>query len=277
MHSKHYVALALLWLLPFAAWAQTATLSCTAPTQNTNGSPLTNLVSYKWYWGTALGNYPNQKTTPSSAGCNTVIDGLTDATWFFAVTAVNTSGIESSLSNAASKVVELPPGPVRNLDVQVVSVSAARFVRWTVKQRRGATVAFGNSIQVADLELMLGANPVAWPSGTVATNPGGSNPGNEQASNLVDANAATKVLDFNFSSSPSSLTGTSVLLIDAGVPVAFDGVRYRTANDAPERDPLGWTIETAPDSAGPWTVRATVTNAAIPTARGEWTGTFASP
>ncbi len=36
----------------------TATLSWTPPTQNTDGSPLTDLAGYRVYWGTSSGNYP---------------------------------------------------------------------------------------------------------------------------------------------------------------------------------------------------------------------------
>ena len=39
-----------------------ATLSWTPPTQNMDGTPLTNLAGYRVYWGTSLGDYPNSTT-----------------------------------------------------------------------------------------------------------------------------------------------------------------------------------------------------------------------
>jgi len=82
-----------------------ATLSWNAPTTNTDGSALTDLAGYKIYWGTAQGNYPNQRTL-SGVGVQTyVVDQLTPATWFFVVTAYDTAGNESTYSNTAQKTV----------------------------------------------------------------------------------------------------------------------------------------------------------------------------
>lgn len=57
--------------------------------------------------------------------------------------------------------------------------------------------------------------PVSWPSGTVATNPSGSNPGPEGPSNAIDGNVFTKWLDFNFAGSDQQ-NGSSQLSIDVG-------------------------------------------------------------
>lgn len=270
---------ALLALLPFAAAAQTgsATLSCNPPTTNTDGSPLTNLESYRWWWGTSLGVYTASKTTASSAGCGTIIDGLTPATWFFAVTAISAASVESPLSNPVSKVIPgtpvvFPPTPTTppfGTYVPGTPSTGFRFVRWTITGRRGGA----NSVQVADLELMLGGVSVPWPAGTTAENPGGNNPSNERAPNLVDNNAATKALDFNFSASLTSLTGSCVFVVTTPAGIEFDGYRFRTANDLPERDPVAWTLEASQDG-GAWALLAQQTAAAVPTARGAWTQRF---
>jgi hypothetical protein len=42
------------------------TLSWTAPTQNDDGSTLTDLAGYRIYWGTTSGSYPNSATITSS-------------------------------------------------------------------------------------------------------------------------------------------------------------------------------------------------------------------
>jgi hypothetical protein len=82
-----------------------ATLTWTPPTQNTDGSQLTDLAGYRVYWGTTQGNYPNSVTL-SNAGLSTyVVDQLTPATWYFVVTALNSQGAESQFSNMASKLV----------------------------------------------------------------------------------------------------------------------------------------------------------------------------
>jgi hypothetical protein len=82
-----------------------ATLSWNPPTQNTDGSPLTNLSGYRVYWGTSQSNLTNSVTVNNPGLASYVVDQLTPATWHFALTAVNSSGVESSMSNVASKQV----------------------------------------------------------------------------------------------------------------------------------------------------------------------------
>lgn len=202
------------------------------------------------------------------------IDGLDSGVWYFAATAVN-GIVESDPSNVvcvalgADFVCPLPrkPAPVTTLEV-TAAPTGYRYLRWTITQRRGAS----NSTQVADLQLMLGADPVPWPAGSVATNPGGNNPENERATNVLDAISATKALDFNFSPS-DSIEGLSVFVIDAAAPIAFDGYRWRTGNDAPERDPVSWTLELA-DDGGEFLLVDARADVAVPVERGAFTSTF---
>jgi hypothetical protein len=82
-----------------------ATLSWTPPTQNTNGSPLTDFAAYKIYYGNESGNYPTSIQIDNPGIATYVIDGLTPNTYYFVVTAINSSGVESGFSNEASKQV----------------------------------------------------------------------------------------------------------------------------------------------------------------------------
>jgi len=85
-----------------------ATLSWDAPTQNSDGAPLTDLAGYRAYYSKTLGNYgPFMQV--NNAGITTyVIDDLSQGTWYFVVTALDTSGNESDFSNAASKTILWP-------------------------------------------------------------------------------------------------------------------------------------------------------------------------
>jgi hypothetical protein len=82
-----------------------AMLSWTPPTQNTDGTALNNLAGYRVYWGTSQGNYTNSTTLSNPGLSSYVVEQLTPATWYFALTAINAAGAESSYSNVASKQV----------------------------------------------------------------------------------------------------------------------------------------------------------------------------
>ena len=81
------------------------TLNWMPPTENTDGSPLTNLAGYDIHYGTASGNY-SQSVAVSNPGLATyVVDNLTPGTYYFSVTAVNSAGAESPLSSEVTAAV----------------------------------------------------------------------------------------------------------------------------------------------------------------------------
>jgi len=83
----------------------TAMLSWTTPTQNTDGSPLTDLAGYWIYYGrnaATLGRL-QQITNPSTTQYQAA--GLASGSHYFAITAYNSSGIESILSAVGLKNV----------------------------------------------------------------------------------------------------------------------------------------------------------------------------
>lgn len=82
-----------------------ATLSWNPPTQNTDGTALTNLSAYKIYYGTTVNNYPNQIRIDNIGITTYVVENLPANTYYFVSTAINSNGMESSFSNVATKVV----------------------------------------------------------------------------------------------------------------------------------------------------------------------------
>ena len=82
-----------------------ATLSWTAPTENEDGSPLTDLAGYKIYWGTTPGTYPNLVTINNPGITIYVIENLGPGTYEFVSTAFNAAGVESAYSNTATKTI----------------------------------------------------------------------------------------------------------------------------------------------------------------------------
>lgn len=82
-----------------------ATLSWTPPTQNTNGTSLTDLVGYRIYYGTSSSALTQQIQVANASMSSYVVSGLGSGTYYFGVRAYNTSGTESALSNVASKTL----------------------------------------------------------------------------------------------------------------------------------------------------------------------------
>lgn len=144
---RRAVALAAGLLLASAALAQVdddAELTWLPPTQNTDGSPLTNLAGYRIYWGMAPGVYPNARLIENPGATSAVVPNLAPGAWYFAVSALNALGRESDFSNVACVAVgphtcfgsspPTVPGAVRNLTVRLVSAPPPPAVTVTFAQ-----------------------------------------------------------------------------------------------------------------------------------------------
>jgi hypothetical protein len=82
-----------------------ATLSWTAPTENTDGSALANLAGYRIRYGTSASALTNTIVIDNASVTTYVVEDLAPATWYFAVTAVTSVGTESAYSNVANKQI----------------------------------------------------------------------------------------------------------------------------------------------------------------------------
>jgi len=81
-----------------SASADSVTLSWSAPTENTNGSALTNLSGYVIYYGTSP-SAMTQTIDINTVGMLTyVVDNLSAGSWYFQIVAVNAAGVQSSPS-----------------------------------------------------------------------------------------------------------------------------------------------------------------------------------
>lgn len=83
-----------------------ATLTWTAPTLNTDGSTVTDLVGYRIYYGTTLNQWTNQIDIDNPGITTFVVENLSPDTYYFVATAVNASGAESGYSNATSRTIQ---------------------------------------------------------------------------------------------------------------------------------------------------------------------------
>ncbi len=77
-------------------------LAWSPPTESADGSALNDLAGYRIHWGTQSGNRPNVLDINNPSVSRYVIDGLVSGSYFFVISAVDTSNNESQASNEAS-------------------------------------------------------------------------------------------------------------------------------------------------------------------------------
>jgi hypothetical protein len=83
-----------------------ATVSWSAPSENTNGSALTDLGGFTIYYGTAPTELTNTVALTNPGLLTYVLTELpAGTTYYFAVTAVTTAGVESAPSQTVSSTI----------------------------------------------------------------------------------------------------------------------------------------------------------------------------
>ncbi len=129
------------------AYSGTANLSW-----NANTEP--DLSSYKVYMGTASGNYG----TPVSVGNTTshTLTGLSDGTYFFAITAIDTSGNESGFSNEVSKAISTSDttAPIISSINAGSMTSASASISWTTDEAADTQIEFGTTTSYGSLSTL---------------------------------------------------------------------------------------------------------------------------
>ena len=80
-----------------------ATLSWTAPTTNTDGSPLTDLSGYVIYYGSTAGAMTQSAQITDPTVTSYTVSGLTTGTWYFEIMAVNSANVDSAPAGTVSK------------------------------------------------------------------------------------------------------------------------------------------------------------------------------
>ena len=82
------------------------TLSWTPPTQNEDGSTLTDLAGYFIYYGESSGSYPNRIRIDNPSISTYVVENLLPRTYFIVATSFNSTGVESRYSGEAVKTID---------------------------------------------------------------------------------------------------------------------------------------------------------------------------
>ena len=82
------------------------TLAWQPPTQNADGSLLTDLSGYNIYVGTTSSTYDYMEIRLDNPGLTAyVVENLDPGTYYFAATAFNSSGVESAFSGEVVRTV----------------------------------------------------------------------------------------------------------------------------------------------------------------------------
>jgi len=84
----------------------TVTVSWNIPTQNTNGTPLTNLAGFRVYFGTDPNNLTQSEQIANPGVTSYVLTNLAPGTWYIGLVDYTTAGVASSFSNIASTTVQ---------------------------------------------------------------------------------------------------------------------------------------------------------------------------
>lgn len=142
---------ALAWLLSASAWAGTAELSWTAPTQNVDGSAYTNPGGYRVYRRCDTGALAQIADVPHAQRAYTDTLDVVGTCWW-SLTAYNTLGEESARTNEVSKSFAAAP-------VDLPGSVSATFT-WSVEQGSPMALAF-TSLEAGRDATLTGASDTA--------------------------------------------------------------------------------------------------------------------
>jgi len=83
----------------------TASLSWTAVTTDTSGTPLTDVAGYKIFYGSSPDELNTSIPVADPSATSYLVANLTSGTWYFAVAAYTTGGVDGMRSNVATKTI----------------------------------------------------------------------------------------------------------------------------------------------------------------------------
>ncbi len=82
-----------------------AVLNLSAPTQNTDGSALTDLAGFRIYYGTSPSNLSQLAQLAGTTLTTYTANSLASGIWYFGATAYTTTGTQSAMSAVVSKTI----------------------------------------------------------------------------------------------------------------------------------------------------------------------------
>lgn len=86
--------------------SKAVTINWMPPTENMDGTALTDLAGYDILYGPASGYYTHKISVPNPGIATYVVDDLAPGTYYFSVAAVNSAGTESPVSTEVRATVD---------------------------------------------------------------------------------------------------------------------------------------------------------------------------
>jgi hypothetical protein len=114
--------LAFVLLLPAIGWAVDTKITCTPPTTNTDGTPITaeqGPLKFNLYGG--LKGSTKTKLVSGATACSFVRTNVVTGTHEYQATATNIFGVESAMSSTLTVLVAPTPGAPTNLQATVTT------------------------------------------------------------------------------------------------------------------------------------------------------------
>ena len=223
----------------------TTQINATGPILEAQPSIVKNTLASALQWNVTGTTTDITLTPPGSpvtaTGSLNPIVPPSNADTYFTLEATNTSG-----KTSASHKLRAVPG----------TSTTARYVRFTGTVLRGN----GNLTQVAEFEFFNNGTKVPV---NAVSNLGGDNGGNagEAVASINDGNYGTKWLNHN----------NRPVVFDFGAAATFDSYQLTTGNDATDRDPVRWILETSNDGVS-WKLLEAVNDYPVPNERRALTG-----
>ncbi len=85
--------------------AGSALVSWAAPEHNTDGTPLTDLVGFHVHFGRSPASMTHLLRIDEASASNALVANLSTGKWYFAVSAINSKGMQSNLSAVRFKLI----------------------------------------------------------------------------------------------------------------------------------------------------------------------------
>lgn len=122
------LGLGILVMIAAPAFAGEAHVSWTAPTEREDDTPIDGDLTYRVSWGQQSRQYTE---TAETAATEYQVTGLSPGSWYFAVQAIDSAGLESAYSNEGTKQIAGSPPLPPVLTVQESARAAYGLVQST--------------------------------------------------------------------------------------------------------------------------------------------------